>query len=161
MLKLHRLAHWLWRAGVPVLPWLIKTLNRLVFSVVLPPSVQVGRGVLFSYGGLGTVVRKRAVIGAGAVIGTGVTIGGRSGRADVPVIGAGAFIGTGAKVLGPVRIGRHASIGANAVVLHDVPDYGVAVGIPARVVRINAPDQIPDYSRFSTAKPPGHAGDQP
>lgn len=159
MLTLQRLGHWQWRHGVPLLPWLIKVLNRIVFAVVLPPSVSVGRGVIFSYNGLGTVVHKRAVIGDGAVIGTGVTIGGRSGHADVPAIGAGAMLGSGAKVLGPVQVGRHASVGANAVVLSDMPDFAVVVGIPARVVRINRPEDLPDYGSFSQARrePPNDA----
>jgi serine O-acetyltransferase len=147
-LRIYRVAHWLHCRRVPLLPWLLKSFNRIVFSVVLPPSARIGRGVLLSYEGLGTVIHRRAVIGDGAIIGAGVTIGGRSGKADVPVIGAGALIGSGAKVLGNVRIGAYASIGANAVVLHDVPDYGVAVGIPARVVRINRPEDIPDYMAF-------------
>ena len=149
MLKLYRLAHWLWRWHVPLLPGLLKAINRIVFAVVLPPSCRVGRGVLFSYSGLGTVIHKRAVIGEGAIIGTGVTIGGRSGHQDVPVIGAGAMIGSGAKVLGPVRVGAFASIGANAVVLHDIPDFAVAVGSPARVVRILTADERPDYAQYA------------
>jgi serine O-acetyltransferase len=90
------------------------------------------------------------VIGTAVTIGAGVTVGGRSGHEAVPQIGEGAMIGAGAKVLGPVRIGRYASIGANAVVLDDVPDYGVVVGIPARLVRINCPEDIPDYRSFTT-----------
>jgi serine O-acetyltransferase len=151
-LKIYRLAHWLWRHRIPFLPWLLKALNRIVFAVVLPPSARIGRGVVLSYEGLGTVIHKRAVIEDGALIGTGVTIGGRSGSVDVPVIGAGAMVGSGAKILGPIRVGRGASIGANAVVLADVPDFAVAVGIPARVVRINDPDALPDYHAFSPAR---------
>lgn len=152
MLMLFRMSHQLWLWHVPGLPWMIKVFNRVMFAVVLPPSVQVGRAVIFSYGGLGTVVHKGARIGDGAVIGTGVTIGGRSGLPGVPVIGEGAMLGSGAKVLGPVRIGRGASVGANAVVLEDVPDYAVVVGVPARVVRINRPSDLPSYAEFS--KPP-------
>lgn len=148
MLTIYRIAHWLLRWRVPLLPGLLKALNRIVFAVVLPPSATVGRGVLFSYSGLGTVVHRHAVIGDGAIIGTGVTIGGRSGHAQVPVIGAHAMIGSGAKVLGPVRVGVGASIGANAVVIDDVPDHAVAVGVPARVVRILQPGERPDYRDF-------------
>lgn len=148
ILRIYRLANWCHRHRVPLLPFLLKSVNRIVFAVVLPPSATVGRNVLFSYEGLGTIVHRRAVIGDDAVIGAGVTIGGRSGSAGVPVIGRGAFIGGGAKVLGDIRIGAYASIGANAVVLADVPDYAVAVGIPARVVRINAPADLPDYRSF-------------
>lgn len=147
-LRIYRVAHWCWRHKVPALPWLLKSLNRIVFAVVQPPSASIGREVILSYEGLGTVIHRRAVIGDRAIIGAGVTIGGRSGSLGVPVIGEGAFIGGGAKVLGDIRIGAYASIGANAVVLHDVPDYGVAVGIPARVVRINQPDDLPNYRSF-------------
>lgn len=149
--RIYRLALWLWRHRVPLLPQLLKIANRLVFSVVLPPSARLGPGVLLSYQGLGTVIHRRAVIGARAVIGTGVTIGGRSGHAAVPVIEEGAMIGSGAKVLGAVRIGRYASIGANAVVLSDVPDFAVAVGVPARVVRVMTPEEVPDYRAFDIA----------
>lgn len=148
ILKIHRCAQWLLVHRIPLLPFCLKAFNRIVFGVVLPPATRIGRGVLFSYQGLGTVVHRDAVIEEGAVISTGVTIGGRGGREGAPHIGRGALIGTGAKVLGPVKVGAFASIGANAVVTQDVPDYGVAVGVPARVVRINRPDQVPDYQRF-------------
>jgi serine O-acetyltransferase len=151
-IRLYRLAHWLWQRGIPVLPQLLKIINRIVFSVVLPPSANRGKGVLLGDHGLGTVIHRRAVIGENPVIGTGVTIGGRSGHEAAPVVGNGAMVGSGAKVLGPIKIGRHASIGANAVVLSDIPDYAVAVGIPARVVRIMPVDEVPDYFAFS---PPG------
>ncbi|MDN3920855.1 serine O-acetyltransferase [Roseateles violae] len=152
MLSIYRLSHLLWRLGVPVLPYLLKALNRILFAVVLPPSTRVGKGVVFSYHGLGTVVHKRAVLEDDVIVGTGVTIGGRSGHETVPTIGAGAMIGSGAKVLGPIRVGRGASIGANAVVLSDVPDYAVVVGIPARVVRIQDSNEVVDYKTFSEAR---------
>ena len=138
-----------------MLPWILKSINRVTFGVVLPPSVDLGPGVLLSYEGLGTVIHKRAVIGAKVVIASGVTIGGRSGHDGVPVIGRGALIGTGAKVLGPVKIGSFASIGANAVVLSDVPDFGVAVGVPAKVIRILEPSEVPDYHAFDRSVPNG------
>jgi serine O-acetyltransferase len=148
ILRIHTVAHWLWRHHVPLLPWLLKAFNRIVFGAVIPPPTRIGRGVLLSYQGLGTVIHREAVIDDGAVISTGVTLGGRGGRPGAPHIGAGALIGTGAKVLGPVRVGRHASVGANAVVIADVPDFAVVVGAPARIVRINRPDQVPDYRTF-------------
>jgi serine O-acetyltransferase len=151
--KLHRLAHWLWRHHVPVLPQLIKIINRIIFAVVLPPSAQLGKGVLLSYHGLGTVIHRNAVLGDRVTVGTGVTIGGRSGHAAVPVIAEGAMIGSGAKVLGPVRVGRFASIGANAVVLSDVPDFAVAVGAPARVIKLLSPEEMPDYFAFKSKGP--------
>jgi len=148
VLVIHRIAQKLWQWRVPLLPKLLKITNRVVFGVVLPPTAIVGKNVLFSYQGLGTVVHKAARIEDGAIISTGVTIGGRSGLPGAPVIGTGALIGTGAKVLGPVRVGQYASVGANAVVISDVPDYAVVVGLPARVVRINQPGDIPSYDIF-------------
>lgn len=147
--RIYLFSRWLYDRRIPILPAVLKAINRIMFATVLPPSARIGRDVLLSYNGLGTVVHKRAVIGDNVVIGTTVTIGGRAGHADVPEIGECAMIGSGAKILGPVKIGRHASIGANAVVLQDVPDYGVAVGAPARVIRINSPEQLPDYRAFS------------
>lgn len=150
--RIYRLAHWLHCRRVPYLPWLLKSLNRILFAVVLPPSAQLGKGVLLSYEGLGTVIHRRARIGDDAIIGTGVTIGGRSGSEGVPVIGRGVLVGSGAKILGDINIGAYASIGANSVVLNDVPDYAVVVGIPGRVVRINRPEDIPNYRAFQGEK---------
>lgn len=137
MLKIYRLARWLLLNGVPIAPRVLYIFNRLVFSVVLPPSAEVGRDVIFGYSGLAIVVHKRAKIGDRVTVGPNVTIGGRSGLQRVPVIGDDVIIGAGARILGPVNIGNGARIGANAVVLNDVPAGGIAVGIPAKTVRID------------------------
>jgi len=79
------------------------------------------------------VIHKEVVIGSNVTICQNVTVGGR-GKAGAPVIEDNVFIGAGACVLGPVRIGNGARIGANAVVLADIPAGAVAVGIPARIV---------------------------
>lgn len=134
MIQLYRVARWLHLRQVPLLPRLIYIVNRIAFSVVLPPSAEVGKNVIFGYAGLAIVVHRRARIGNNVTIGPNVTIGGRSGFIAVPVIGDDVLIGAGARILGPVTIGRGAQIGANAVVLTDVPAGATAVGIPARVV---------------------------
>jgi serine O-acetyltransferase len=110
--------------------------NRVVFATELPASVQLGKKVQLSYSGLGTVIHARAVIGNEVTIGAGVVIGGRSGHYEVPVIEDHVDIGVGAKILGPIRIGRHAVVGANAVVIENVPAGAVVAGIPARVIRV-------------------------
>jgi serine O-acetyltransferase len=140
ILFIHRLAHALHQRGVPVVPRLLYGVNRILFGLVLPPSVQIGAGTSLSYQGLGVVIHARAVIGRDVSIGPGVTIGGRNGLFEVPRIGNGVEIGNGAKILGPVNIGENAKIGANAVVLIDVPAGATAVGIPARLVRRNGDD---------------------
>lgn len=133
-LAIFRLAHRLHRWRVPVLPRALYGINRVMFAVVLPPSAQLGRDVLLGYQGLGVVIHKDSVIGDRVRIAPGVTIGGRGTPEGVPVVGNDVLIGTGAKVLGPIRIGDRARIGANAVVMTDVPAGALAVGIPARVI---------------------------
>lgn len=136
VLAIHAMSHWLWKRRVPLLPRLLSMINRIVFSAQVPAETQIGKGVRLNYSGLGTVLHARAVIGDRVEIGPGVVVGGRSEIYEVPVIEDDVALGVGAKVLGPVRVGRGAVVGANAVVLDDVPAGAVVVGIPARVVRI-------------------------
>lgn len=134
MLKIFRISHWAYIFRIPFLPRFLYAINRILFSVVLPASVEVGRDVVFGYSGLGIVIHARCKIGARVQIGTNVTIGGRSGHKAVPIIEDDVEIGSGAKILGPITIGRGARVGANAVVLCDVPNGVTVVGIPARPV---------------------------
>ena len=136
MLKIHALAHWLFEKRVPFIPRFLALFNRVVFAVQLPAETRVGRGVELGYSGLGTVIHARAVIGDRVSIGAGVVIGGRSHIYEVPIIEDDVLLGVGAKILGPVRVGRGAQVGANAVVLNDVPAGAVVGGIPARILRM-------------------------
>jgi serine O-acetyltransferase len=144
LVAIHSVAHWLLRHHVPLLPVLLTLFNRVVFAVQLPAATKLGRGVKLNYSGLGTVLHPRAVIGNRVQIGPGVVIGGRSEIWEVPVIEDDVQIGVGAKVLGPVRVGRGAIVGANAVVLHDVPPGAVVAGIPARILRRREVDSRDD-----------------
>lgn len=81
------------------------------------------------------MIHARAIIGSDCTISPHVTIGGTSGKYDVPIIGNKVQIGSGAKILSPVRVGDNSVIGANAVVLSDIPANSVAVSAPARVVK--------------------------
>lgn len=135
VIVLYRISALLKRLHIPVLPTIFYLMNRIVFSVVLPPETKLGNNVKLAYLGLGTVVHRSAVIGNNVTIGPGVTIGGRSGHKILPIIEDDVFIGTGAKILGPIRVGHNSVIGANAVVLSDVPPNSVVVGIPAKIIR--------------------------
>lgn len=134
MIALYRLARWCYLHRVPFLPRLLYSLNRILFATVLPPSAQIGRDVVLGYRGLGIVVHRQAVIGDRVNVGPKVTIGGRSGIPGAPRIEDDALLGSGSQILGPIRIGRGAQVGANAVVLCDVPDGATAVGVPARIL---------------------------
>lgn len=141
LMKLYRLSNYLHERRVPWLPKVIYMFNRIVFGIVLPPSSRLGHGVALSYHGLGVVIHSRAVIGNNVVIFPGVLIGGRSEEYEVPIIEDDVQIGAGAKILGPVRVGCGALIGANAVVIRDVPPGAVVGGVPARVIRMRATSQ--------------------
>ncbi|MCG5072835.1 serine O-acetyltransferase [Paraburkholderia tagetis] len=135
MIYIYRLANLLFRLRIPTLPWILKIINRVLFSVSLPPSVQVGKNVTFGYQGLGIVVHKNARLGSNIIISPNVVIGGKGkGQPGAPVIEDGVVIGAGACVLGPIRIGRGAVIGANSVVLTNVAPHTTVVGIPAREI---------------------------
>ena len=120
-----------------MLPKLIWKLQYLLFNCSVPASCKIGRGTKFGYGGIAVVMHARTVIGRNCMIGQGVTIGGKSGWYEVPVIGDNVHIHAGAKIIGPVRIGDNVEIGANCVVVKDVPSNCVVAGIPAQILRSN------------------------
>lgn len=134
MIYFFRVYAWLFRLHIPILPRVMYIINRIVFSIALPPSVQVGKRVTFAYQGLGVVVHARAVVGDDVYIGPQVIIGGRSGELLVPRIQSGVFIGAGARILGPIEIGAGATIAAGAVVLSNVGPGEVVAGIPAHPI---------------------------
>lgn len=133
----YRIANFLFRHKIPLLPKLIYYIQYILFNSSVPPSCKIGKGTKFGYGGIATVIHARAQIGNNCIIGQCVTIGGRSGHFEVPVIGNNVEICAGAKVLGPIKIGDNAIIGAGAVVIKNVPANSIVVGVPARVVKYN------------------------
>ena len=133
----YRVANWLFRHRIPLLPKFIYYIQYLLFNSSVPASCVVGGGSKFAYGGIAVVIHARVVIGKNCVIGQCVTIGGRSKHYAVPIIGDNVYIGAGAKILGPVKIGDNSVIGAGAVVLSDVPENSIVVGVPAKVIKTN------------------------
>jgi serine O-acetyltransferase len=131
----YSIAHTLYKWNIPVLPKLFKLLCFLLYNSSIPYQCEIGKGSIFGYGGIGVVVHKRTIIGKNCMIGTNITIGGRSGFQDVPKIGDNVYIATGAKILGPIVVGNNVTIGANAVVIKDVPDNAVVAGIPAKIIK--------------------------
>ena len=136
VLCFHRIAHPLEKAGVPVLPRLLMTIARMVTGIEIHPAATIGRGLFIDHG-MGVVIGETASIGNDVTLFQGVTLGGTGKERGKrhPTIGDRVVIGTGAKVLGNIRIGNDVMIGANAVVLRDVPDHSTVVGVPGRITR--------------------------
>lgn len=140
-IHLYRVAHALHLAKIPLLPRIFQGLIFFLYNSSIPPSCQIGRGSFFGHGGIGVVLHPHCVIGARVLIGQGVTIGGSFGS-GVPCIGDDVWIGPGARILGEVKIGNNVIVGANAVVVRDLPDNVVAAGVPAKVIRALAPRSL-------------------
>ena len=133
----HRVAHALHDAGVPVAPRAIAATARTVTGIEIHPAADVGDGLFIDHG-MGVVVGETAEIGENVTLYQGVTLGGTgfaTGKRH-PTVEDNVTIGSGAKLLGPIRIGHGAKIGANAVVVHDVPPNSTVVGNPGHTVRI-------------------------
>ncbi|MGA1253597.1 MAG: serine O-acetyltransferase [Burkholderiaceae bacterium] len=136
---LHRLAHALWLSGWGPLRWLgrfVGLFSRWLTGIEIHPGARVGRRVFIDHG-MGVVIGETAEIGDDCTIYQGVTLGGTSltkGAKRHPSLEQGVVVGAGAKVLGPFRVGAHAKIGSNAVVVKAVAAGATVVGIPARVV---------------------------
>jgi len=132
----HRLAHRLWGAGVKFPSRFLSWVARLLTNVDIHPGATIG-GQFFIDHGAGVVIGETAEIGEGVTLYHGVTLGGVSwtpGKRH-PTLEDGVLVGAGAKILGPIKVGAGARIGANSVVVEEVPPGVTAVGIPARVVR--------------------------
>jgi len=129
--RTYYIMHTLYCHGIPILPKLLMLWIRIVYNAYLPPQVFIGPDVNFGHK-MGIVINPNARLGSRVKLRHHVTIG--SGSA---VIGNDVEFGAGAKVIGNVKIGDRAKIGANAVVVHDIPADATAVGVPAKVVRIN------------------------
>lgn len=132
------------RAPLSLLYCLLHVYVRNHYGIELPYSAKVGRGVVIEHQGA-IVIHGDSVIGDRCVIRQGVTLGNKSEAApyDAPHLEAGVSVGAGAKLLGAIRIGEGASIGANAVVVKDVPAQANAVGIPARLLGADRAEEPP------------------
>ncbi len=133
----HRVAHALLEAGVPVLPRTIAYATRAVTGVEIHPAARIGRRFFIDHGA-GVVIGETAVIGECVTLYQGVTLGGtgfQRGKRH-PTLGDNVTVGSGAKLLGPIAVGDNAKIGANTVVVEDVPPSSTVVGNPGHPVRV-------------------------
>ncbi len=150
----HRITHWLWKHKVRLLARWMAQINRFFTGIEIHPGAVIGQGFFIDHG-MGVVIGETSVIGNNVTIYHGVTLGGVSlekGKRH-PTIEDEVVIGAGAKILGDITIGSQSRIGANAVVVKDVPPDSVVVGVPGRImhkdhVSMHTPDlahdQLPD-----------------
>ncbi len=134
----HRVAHALHQAGAPLAPRLLANVVRVTTGVEIHPAAVIGRALFIDHGA-GVVIGETAELGDEVTLYQGVTLGGTGfarGKRH-PTVGDEVVIGSGAKVLGPVTIGDCAKIGANSVVIHDVPANSTVVGNPGHPVRVD------------------------
>ena len=131
----YRLTRWLMRAHIPFLGVMIQRLTEVWTGVSIPPEAVIGPGLLILHFG-GIVINNNVEIGGDCTLHHGVTIGNKVPGGRSPRLGHRVMAGVGAAILGDITVGDGAQIGANAVVVQSVPPGGVAVGIPAKTVRI-------------------------
>jgi serine O-acetyltransferase len=134
----HRVSHAMYAAGVPLLPRWLSYATTAMTGVEIHPAARIGRGLFIDHG-VGVVIGETAEVGDDVTIYQGVTLGGTGfarGKRH-PTVGNEAMIGAGAALLGPIEIGERAKIGANSVVIHDVPPNSTVVGNPGHPVRVD------------------------
>lgn len=133
----HRVAHRLRCLGVPLAPRAIAYLSRMVTGVEIHPAAKIGREFFIDHGS-GVVIGETAEIGRRVTLYQGVTLGGtgfQPGKRH-PTLGDNVTVGSGAKLLGPIAVGDGAKIGANTVVVEDVPPSSTVVGNPGHLVKV-------------------------
>lgn len=134
IMKSIRLMLFFHRKKIPLIPKVSQWFIRITCSADIPPTIIIGKGTIVKHNGLGVVFHGKAIIGENVTIFQNVTIGGRNGR-GAPIIKDNVYIGCGACVLGNVIVGEGAVIGANSLVIKDVPDGAIVGGVPARIIK--------------------------
>ena len=132
----HRVEHWLWKKGLKWLARASSQITRFFTGIEIHPGASLGRRVFIDHG-MGIVIGETAVVGDEVTLYHGVTLGGTSLEKVKrhPTLQPCVVVGAGAKILGDITIGSHSRIGANAVVVKDVPPQSVVVGVPGQVIR--------------------------
>jgi serine O-acetyltransferase len=132
----YRIAHFLLKLKIPIIPRAISQLARFLTGIEIHPGARIGRGLFIDHG-MGVIVGETSIVGDNVLLYQGVTLGGtgkEKGKRH-PTIGSNVVIGAGAKVLGDITIGDNSYVGANAVVIKDVPPNSTVVGVPGRITK--------------------------
>lgn len=142
--RAYRRANWFYRHGHPFIARWISQRSRHKTGIEIHPGATIGKGLFIDHG-MGVVIGETTEIGDNCTLYQNVTLGGTGkdqGKRH-PTLGDNVLVGAGAKVLGPFRVGNNSRVAAGAVVLKEVPDNATAVGVPARIVRLNGTKPCP------------------
>jgi serine O-acetyltransferase len=156
----HRVTHWLWEHRLRLLARWLAQFNRFFTGIEIHPGAKISTGVFIDHG-MGVVIGETAEIGKNVTLYHGVTLGGvsiKKGKRH-PTLEEGVVIGAGAQILGAITLGECSRVGANAVVVENVPRDSVVVGVPGKVVehKIHKQKMIPDLNHN---KMPDMVGDE-
>jgi serine O-acetyltransferase len=133
----HRISHAMYEAGVPLFPRALANVTKVVTGVEIHPAARIGRALFIDHGA-GVVIGETAEVGDEVTLYQGVTLGGTGffrGKRH-PTVGSNVVVGSGAKLLGAIEVGDRVKVGANSVVIHDVPAGSTVVGNPGHPVRV-------------------------
>lgn len=132
----HRIAHALFRAGIPFFPRMISEFSRFITGIEIHPGAVIGKNCIMDHG-MGIVIGETTIIGDNVILYQGIVLGGT--KLDPvkrhPTLENNVVVGTGAKVLGNITLGESSRVGANSVVIENVPAHCTVVGIPARILK--------------------------
>lgn len=148
-LVMHRVSHWFWKHNLRFIARFNAMIARFITGVEIHPAAKIGRRFFIDHG-MGVVIGETAEIGDDVTIYHGVTLGGVSLKKEKrhPTIGNNVIIGAGAKVLGPFKVGDRVRIGANSVVLHEVPEDATVVGVPGRITGTANKNDMFDHTQL-------------
>ena len=151
-LLFYRAAHALWQSGFHFLGRLLSEVGKWLSGIEIHPAATIGKNLFIDHG-TGVVIGETAIIEDNVTLYHGVTLGGIGGGAKTsarrhPRIENGVVIGAGAQVLGPITVHRYARVGANAVVLKDVPEGLTVVGIPAQAVEADSAARLESFAPY-------------
>ena len=132
---LHRIAHFLHNVGLPFVPRYLSDMSRQMTGIEIHPGAKIGKNFFIDHGS-GVVIGETSEIGDNCTLYQNVSLGGTSLKREKrhPTLGNNVVVGAGAKLLGPITIGNNVKIGSNSVVIKDIPDNSVVVGIPGKII---------------------------
>lgn len=147
-LKFYKISNYLFKKNYFFLSKIFEKVNFFIYNSYIPSSCQIAENTKIAYRGIGVVIHQNAIIGKNCMIGQGCTIGGKFGSKEVPIIGDNVYIGAGVRILGNVKIGKNSILGPNAVIIRDIPDYSVVVGVPGKIINKITKENFDKYKGY-------------